>query len=98
MQFQRKNTMPAIRSLFYFLLRFPIKLLVRSKIVPDNYLESEEVKPEQPQFYVIRYQSASDLLALRKACKALTLPDPLTPVRINGKSFSASRSAALWPL
>jgi glycerol-3-phosphate O-acyltransferase len=88
MQFQRKNTMPAIRSLFYFLLRFPIKLLVRSKIVPDNYLESEEVKPEQPQFYVIRHQSASDLLALRKACKTLTLPDPLTPVTINGKSFS----------
>jgi glycerol-3-phosphate O-acyltransferase len=80
--------MSAIHSLFYFLLRFPIKFLVRSKIVPDNYLESEEVKLEQPQFYVIRHQSASDLLALRKACKTLKLPDPLSPVTINGKSFS----------
>ena len=80
--------MSAIRSLFYFLLRFPIKLLVRSKIVPDNYLESEEVKLEQPQFYVIRHQSASDLLALRKACKTLKLPDPLSLVTVNGQSFS----------
>jgi len=80
--------MSAIRSLFYFLLRLPIKLLVHSKIVPDNYLESEEVNPEQPQFYVIRHQSASDILSLRKACKSLKLPDPLSPVTINGQSFS----------
>ena len=85
---QRKNTMSAFRSLFYFLLRLPIKLLVHSKIVPDNYLESDEVKPEQPQFYVLRHQSASDILSLRKACKSLKLPDPLSPVTINGQSFS----------
>jgi glycerol-3-phosphate O-acyltransferase len=80
--------MSVLRSLFYLLLRFPIKLLVHCKIVPDNYLESDEVKPEQPQFYVIRHQSASDILSLRKACITLKLPDPLSPVVINGQSFS----------
>jgi len=80
--------MSLLRSFFYFLLRFPIKLLVHCKIVPDNYLASDEVKPEQPQFYVIRHQSASDILSLRKACKSLKLPDPLSPVVINDISFS----------
>jgi glycerol-3-phosphate O-acyltransferase len=85
---QRKIAMSALRSLFYLLLRFPIKLLVHCKIVPENYLESNEVKPEQPQFYVIRHQSASDILSLRKACLRLKLPDPLQPVVINEQSFS----------
>jgi len=80
--------MSFLRSFFYFFLRLPIKLLVHCKIVPDNYLASAEVKHEQPQFYVIRHQSASDILSLRKACKSLKLPDPLSPVIINGKSFS----------
>ncbi|NQZ22583.1 MAG: glycerol-3-phosphate 1-O-acyltransferase PlsB [Colwellia sp.] len=80
--------MSVLRSFFYFFLRFPIKLLVHCKIVPDNYLASAEVKHEQPQFYVIRHQSASDILSLRKACKSLKLPDPLSPVIINGISFS----------
>jgi glycerol-3-phosphate O-acyltransferase len=80
--------MSFLRSFFYFLLRLPIKLLVHCKIVPDNYLASAEVKHEQPQFYVIRHQSASDILSLRKACKSLKLPDPLSPVVINDISFS----------
>ncbi|NMP33076.1 glycerol-3-phosphate 1-O-acyltransferase PlsB [Thalassotalea sp. M1531] len=79
--------MLALRSIFYFLLSLPIKLLVRCKIVPDNLAEIEGADAKQPIFYIVRHQSASDLLSLQKACKALDLPDPLSQVVINGQSF-----------
>ena len=80
--------MLVIRSLFYLLLSLPIKLLVRCKIVPDDFVASGSVKTDKPIFYVIRHQSASDLLSLQKACKQLNLPDPLEHVEIKGKKFN----------
>jgi len=80
--------MLALRSLFYFLLSLPIRLLVRCKIVPDNIEEIECANSNQPIFYIIRHQSASDLLSLQKACRALELPDPLGKVTIKGQSFN----------
>ncbi len=79
--------MSALRSLYYYILKFPIKLLVRCKVIPENLEESGAIKHEQPIFYVVRYQSGSDVLALQTACKKLNLPNPLTKVQINGKSF-----------
>lgn len=80
--------MLALRTLFYLLLKFPIRLLVHCKIVPDNLIQANNFKEEQPIFYVVRHQSASDLLALQKACKQKKLPDPLGKVTINGMQFS----------
>ncbi|QOL26481.1 glycerol-3-phosphate 1-O-acyltransferase PlsB [Thalassotalea sp. LPB0316] len=80
--------MLALRSLFYLLLTLPIKLLVRCKIVPDDFISSGSVKTDKPIFYVVRHQSASDLLSLQKACKKLGLPDPLEHVEIKGKTFN----------
>lgn len=80
--------MLAIRNLFYLLLRLPITLLVRCKVVADEIINSKQLKTEQPIFYVLRHQSASDVLSLRSACKQANLPDPLTPVNVDGEILS----------
>jgi len=72
-----------IRSFFYLLLKFPLRLFLRSKIVLDAKTPVETTN--QPIFYIVSHQSASDLLALQKACKDLKLPDPLSKVKINDK-------------
>ncbi len=79
--------MLALRPFFYFLLSFPIKLWVNCRIVADNILEKKQGDSKKPIFYVVRHQSASDLLTLQKACKKLNFPDPLEKVTINGKTF-----------
>ena len=77
--------MTSLRTFFYFFLKFPIRLLVRSKIVVDANNPAET--KSKPIFYVTRHQSASDLLALQRVCKKQHLPDPLSTVIIGGKSF-----------
>ena len=77
--------MSVLRSFFYLLLKLPLRLFVRSKIVLDAQTPVET--SSQPLFYVVSHQSASDLLALQKACKQQALPDPLGKVKINDKLF-----------
>ncbi len=84
--------MLALRSLFYLLLKYPVRLFVRCKIVPDNLAQLDTTidsnnNQQQPIFYIVKHQSASDLLALQYACEKQKLPDPLEHVEINGKSF-----------
>jgi len=77
--------MSVLRSFFYLLLKLPLRLFVRSKIVLDAQTPIET--STRPIFYVVSHQSASDLLALQKACKQQKLPDPLGKVKINDKLF-----------
>ncbi|MBL4911124.1 MAG: glycerol-3-phosphate 1-O-acyltransferase PlsB [Alteromonadaceae bacterium] len=84
--------MSAFRSFFYALLKWPIKLLVRSNIICDKSSKNEQSlycddAKQQPMFYVVRHQSASDLLTLQQACKKQNLPDPLDKIIINGEQF-----------
>jgi len=79
--------MLALRKIFYFLLSLPIKVWVKCRIVADNLLDKKQNDVNKPIFYVVRHQSASDLLTLQKACKTLNFPDPLDQVHINGKLF-----------
>lgn len=80
--------MLTLRSLFYLLLKLPHRLLVKSEIVPDNVKEDPAFNNKQPTMYVVRHQSASDLLALQRACSKMGLPDPLSQVEINGQQFN----------
>jgi glycerol-3-phosphate O-acyltransferase len=100
-QTARLSQMLALRSLFYLLLKYPIKVLVRCKIVPVNLLDTNAIDASQPTFYVLRYQSASDLLALQMSCKRLNLPDPLEHVEINGisipRAFCLEKTSPLFP-
>ncbi len=79
--------MLALQSLFYLLLKYPIRLLTHCKIVPDDKLDSQKNTSERPIFYIVRHQSASDLLTLQQACQQKNLPDPLGEVSVNGESF-----------
>jgi len=76
--------MSTLSSVCYFLLKLPLYLLVRCKIIND--IQSTEQK-KQPIFYVVRHQSASDLIALQFACKQQNLPNPFEQVCINGEMF-----------
>ncbi|TYK66694.1 glycerol-3-phosphate 1-O-acyltransferase PlsB [Colwellia echini] len=77
--------MLVLRSFFYFLLKLPLKFLVRCKIITDSQTITEQ--PKQPIFYIVLRKSASDLLTLQRACKKQNLPDPLGQVTINGATF-----------
>ncbi len=79
--------MLAFRQFFYFLLKLPIKIWVKCRIVADNVLDNKQENSKKPIFYVARHQSASDLLALQKACRKLNYPDPLEQVTIDGKHY-----------
>ncbi|MDT0604139.1 glycerol-3-phosphate 1-O-acyltransferase PlsB [Thalassotalea castellviae] len=79
--------MLALRSFFYMLLKFPVQLWVKCRIVADKVLETQQGNRNKPIFYIVRHQSASDLLTLQKACKKLNFPDPLETITIDGKTF-----------
>ena len=90
--------MSVLRSFFYLLLKLPLRLFVRSKIVLDAQTPIET--STHPIFYVVSHQSASDLLALQKACQQQALPDPLSKVTINNKLFDRTiclaKPTSLW--
>lgn len=93
--------MLALRTLFYLLLKYPVNLLVNCKIIPDKLEESIATAPKQPIFYVLRHQSASDLLALQAACKQMNLPDPLGQVSVGDgcfpRTFCLEKPTSLLP-
>lgn len=74
-------------SLLTTLLKWPLRLLVKFKIVPDNALEQLGIAKERPLFYICHTESASDLAVLRRVCLQLALPDPLQQVTLNGKKM-----------
>jgi glycerol-3-phosphate O-acyltransferase len=75
------------RTIYYALLDFPLKLLVRSKVIPANPREESGLDPLRPMMYVLPYNSKADLLTLRAQCRKLQLPDPLIPIEIDGVSL-----------
>ncbi|MDO6445375.1 glycerol-3-phosphate 1-O-acyltransferase PlsB [Colwellia sp. 1_MG-2023] len=79
--------MLALRTFFYMLLKFPVQFWVKCRIVADKVLETQQGNNNKPIFYIVRHQSASDLLTLQKACKKLNFPDPLESITIDGKTF-----------
>ncbi|MGL9735925.1 MAG: glycerol-3-phosphate 1-O-acyltransferase PlsB [Symbiopectobacterium sp.] len=81
--------MPGWRKIYYNLLKFPLKLLVKSKIIPNDPVAELGLDPSRPILYVLPYNSQADLLTLRTKCQALELPDPLEPTEIEGVSLTS---------
>jgi len=72
------------RKIYYKLLNLPLKLLVRSKVIPSDPVTELGLDPSRPILYVLPYNSKADLLTLRTQCLAQDLPDPLNPLEIDG--------------
>ncbi|RAT14631.1 glycerol-3-phosphate 1-O-acyltransferase [Lonsdalea populi] len=75
------------RKIYYKLLNFPLKLLVKSKIIPLDPIAELDIDPTRPIFYVLPYNSKADLLTLREKCLALGLQDPLEPLIVDGQAL-----------
>ena len=58
--------------------------LVKSQYVPDNPVDALHLDLTRPIVYALKTKSMTDLVALQRACKELGLPDPLTPIKVNG--------------
>lgn len=80
------------RIIYYKLLNFPLKLLVKSKVIPQDPVNEQRLDPARPIFYVLPYNSKADLLTLRTKCLEQGLPDPLQPLQIDGKTLRATFS------
>ncbi|MBD2813829.1 glycerol-3-phosphate 1-O-acyltransferase PlsB [Xenorhabdus sp. Flor] len=75
--------MSAWRKIYYKLLNFPIKILVKSKLIPTAPIQELSLDTTRPILYVLPYHSKADLLTLRQQCLAQDLPDPLNPLDID---------------
>lgn len=58
--------------------------LVKSQYVPDQPVDALNLDLSRPIVYALKTKSMTDLVALQRACKELGLPDPLTPIKVNG--------------
>ncbi|KKO44570.1 glycerol-3-phosphate acyltransferase [Arsukibacterium ikkense] len=74
-------------SLLTTLLKWPLRILVKFKIVPDHAVNELALDVNRPILYVCHTESASDLATLRRVCIKLALPDPLQPVTLAGQQF-----------
>lgn len=72
------------RRIYYSLLDVPLKLLVKSKVIPTNPRGEAGLDATRPMMYVLPYNSKADLLTLRAQCLKQRLPDPLVPLEIDG--------------
>ncbi|OTA18985.1 dihydroxyacetonephosphate acyltransferase [Xenorhabdus beddingii] len=70
------------RKIYYKLLNLPLKLLVKSKLIPTDPIAELRLDTTRPILYVLPYHSKTDLLTLRQQCLAQELPDPLDPLEI----------------
>lgn len=52
------------------------RLLVKSKVLPENPIEQYSLDPSSPTFYIVKLNARSDLAALARVCKKHGLPNP----------------------
>lgn len=52
------------------------RLLVKSKVLPENPIEQYGLDPASPTFYIVKLNARSDLAALARVCKKHGLPNP----------------------
>jgi glycerol-3-phosphate O-acyltransferase len=77
-------------------MKLPLSVLVKGTSIPSNPIEDLNIDLGKPIVYALPFRSSVDLLTLQKHALELGLPDPLSPLEINGKSlqryvFIASR-------
>ncbi|WP_333797123.1 glycerol-3-phosphate 1-O-acyltransferase PlsB [Rheinheimera sp.] len=85
---------------FASVLQWPLRPLVKYKIIPAQPVSSLELNLNKPLFYISRVASASDLATLKRACLQLGLPDPTEHVSIGNvtlpRTLFLQRPTPLW--
>ena len=70
------------------LLKLPLSVLVKGTTIPSNPIEDLNIDLTKPIVYALPFRSNVDLLTLQKQAMSLGLPDPLSPLEINGKTLN----------
>ena len=65
-----------LSRLYQKIVEIPLKLLVSSKLVPENPIQDLAIDPNSPIYYVLQRRSTSSFLILKEKAKRLNLPAP----------------------
>jgi len=68
--------MMGLRSIYFSLVKQPLKWLVRIKTLPEQPVTTLDINTDQPVYYVLRTRATSSFLMLQQQCKNLGLPEP----------------------
>ncbi|MGC9421279.1 glycerol-3-phosphate 1-O-acyltransferase PlsB [Vibrio sp.] len=66
------------------LLKLPLSVLVKGTAIPSNPIDDLSIDLNKPVVYALPFRSNVDLLTLQTHARRAGLPDPLTPLVING--------------
>ncbi|WP_153445569.1 glycerol-3-phosphate 1-O-acyltransferase PlsB [Vibrio algicola] len=69
-------------------LKLPLSVMVKGKTIPAKPVEELQLDLTKPIVYVLPFDSNIDLISLQTQAKKLGLPDPLSPLVINGKEYN----------
>lgn len=69
------------------ILKLPVSLLVKGTTIPSNPIDDHQIDVTKPIVYAMPFRSNVDLLALQQQVVRLGLPDPLSPLEIDGKQY-----------
>ncbi len=70
------------------LLKLPLSVLVKGTTIPSNPIDDLDIDLAKPIVYALPFRSNVDLLTLQKQAMSLGLPDPLSPLEVNGKTLN----------
>lgn len=69
------------------ILKLPLSLMVKSAAIPAKPIEDLDIDLDKPIVYALPFRSNVDLFTLRRKALEMGLPDPLSPIEINGEEF-----------
>lgn len=65
-----------LNELYQKIVSIPLKLLVSSRLLPDDPVKELEIDPQAPIYYVLQRRSTSSFVMLKQKAKQLNLPEP----------------------
>ncbi|MGL6262053.1 glycerol-3-phosphate 1-O-acyltransferase PlsB [Vibrio sp. WXL103] len=75
------------QSLFQAALKLPLSVLVKGTTIPSNPIEDLDIDLSKPVMFALPFRSDVDLLTIRSQALQWGLPDPFSPLEINGQQF-----------
>jgi len=70
-------------KIYYQSLYLFVKIFIKSKLIPKNFVTDSGLDSSSPIFYILPTRSKMDLIILREESLKQGLPDPLTPLKID---------------